>query len=908
MYANTLLQENADNPEFKPYFRMLLSFKEEDLDLSQLTEIYQTFKERFFKNYDKDEYNLFSVIHWDDNKPHIHVGVISNSIINQKALRVMRGYHDVPRVDAIAETINYEYSLASAKESISLFQLTPSQKIRDWKVKKGRPYYEVPDDEIHLFIKQSVKKSNNFDEFTAILKKRFPNLTITAKEFETQAQGKMKEEILDLKIDSQNDQPYRYKSFLFNKEWFNKNIKTLKNEDDLSSFRTSIKRESYDHYQKQFDRMSENHRAELEERNIHEGLLEHKLMTKQISLGDKDVLSNMDLTNITTKNIYDLKQHNLQTKTGKQKFADQLSFITQRLNSVEELEMILDLIDFEYKSSGTGVDKNKYVIITPKDSFIPITVRNDHLFKIANQSSDDLLPQFQTVSQPLEELISPYSTSKREELSIIKKKILEFSLGNISTKEELFAEFGKANIEIIKEGEDYKKGKYLTVKYKNKKFNLFSQMLYNIYQEQFETLPTTKPQPNDLLSSVTKEVSTGELKPESLNEFALKNEDYIDCQIEAFSNEESKNFFPDSQTRDRNLPYLYKKIGDRRILVEKCLDIEKFIIDLCNEANDSKTTKIKLNGDYDFQDNIIKRFKELSESPNFSNLFKNLIISSSIYMNDFKIEDSKIKPIKQKRTKPKAQERQIKTSDKPILSKKDTAQQLKSIKDEIETLKEINKLIVNIDTNSLNDKESITRLLTAVSMANDLFFWEQIVENVNLNYKVVKNKKGETVQFWNKASEKDRFTIPLIDLPVLLNLNIPHQNTSHLIDQNKNLFIAQTKEAAYDILLSKEHILSRAYNKNFAKSPLLGYKIGILNATRKTKEVIYRQKESIIVDRGDEIEIIKSNNIDKAIEDILTIARERDLDYSKISGDNNFKNTIAGKETIQKTELVKQLT
>lgn len=71
---------------------------------------------------------ILAVAHFDDNKPHVHCTVLSSSQIDNRDLRLYRGYVDFPRIEAIQETINYENNLESPFDNMNLLSLTPLKK------------------------------------------------------------------------------------------------------------------------------------------------------------------------------------------------------------------------------------------------------------------------------------------------------------------------------------------------------------------------------------------------------------------------------------------------------------------------------------------------------------------------------------------------------------------------------------------------------------------------------------------------------------------------------------------------------------------------------------------------------------------------------------------------------------
>lgn len=860
-YASKLIEINSHNPEFKPYFRTLLSFKEEDLTLEDLMDVYQSFKEKFFKNYDPEEYNLFSVVHWDDNKPHIHVGIIANSLINNKDLRVMRGYLDVPRVDSIAELINYEYGFESVKESIPVLTLTSQQKIRDWKVKKGNPSYEVEDDRIHNYISECARLSDNYDDFINKLKDKYPKMEIHSKEFETVGTGKIKEEILVLNESGVKVDNFIYKSFLFNETWFNKNIDNLKKYKNIKDFRTSIKREDKNYYLKQFERMSKHHANDLEKRNIHEGLVEHKLRNYQLNLETDNILSNLDLRDISTANIYSLREYDLGTIKGKRDFVKKFIEFTRNLNTRDELALVLKLINGELYEKGVGVDSVKYISLLI-DGTVPVIIEDEHLYKIFNRKLDDFIKeewgeQYNSGSsrKSLKEILDFYSTNKRKELAMIKKHILNYVFENINNRTELELSFKKSGIEILKRGEDYKRGEYLTIKYKNKILNLYSKMLLNMYDiDGIMELEENKKIPNNLLLSYTSPFTHGYIKPESLQEFRLKKQNYIDCRIAALDKDDKQVTLFNNKTkaRDRNKTYQTQKLTKKYLNVEKCIDIDKFIVDLLIELKSKQCEKIEMRGNYEFQDQVINSLKEISKSPNFKNYMNKLKINSSNYINLINIKNGNIYPANNKNNTEAEQK-----SDYNKINRNNN-ENLTELEKIITRIQKVNDAIVKTNTNK--SVKNYKNILIAAARTEDKTFFEQIVSNMGYHYK----NKNKNVEFINTEKNKKIIT--------------DNVDILKIIGKDKSFpFLDKLSKAELeDIYTSKNSVLNRLYQHEYEDHPVLNIQYNLQGGNdyemEKSSSILYKQKEAIISFNGNNITVHKTKDIQKSEEYVQRIA------------------------------------
>lgn len=264
--ANMLLAEHQYS-----HMSFAISFKEENLNLEQIQEIYEEWKKKFFSNYTKDELEIFSVVHFDDQKPHIHCSVMQYSMENDKDLRLFRGRPDFPRNEAVTELINYQFGLASHFDNIGLFKLTKTQKKRDWKVKKGSRFYFVEDDEIYTTIEKEAKEAKNFNDFVSRLKEIYPLVTVY-----NQSQNYLGETTLALSPEK------KFTSFLFNEKWFNRNIDSLRKRD-FSKVKISLKRKTQNQYEKIYQETTEKHLKHLSKRKVGKENYRKEMMKKVLS-------------------------------------------------------------------------------------------------------------------------------------------------------------------------------------------------------------------------------------------------------------------------------------------------------------------------------------------------------------------------------------------------------------------------------------------------------------------------------------------------------------------------------------------------------------------------------------------------------------------------------------------------
>ncbi len=449
------------------HYSYVLSFKEENLTKNELYEYYQRFKELMFANYNPLELEILSVIHWDDKKPHIHCYVINYSMLNNKNLRLYRGYPDFPRVEAIQEKINYEYSLASPFNNINLLSLTNEQKKRDWVHKKGETYYEVFDDFFYEEIENTIKISKNYDEF-------IEKLSVSAGNIEIQTYDKidkalfdkakfLKEKHLVLKEkENTTGGNYRYISKLFDKKWFNDNLDKIKEaleKTSITNIKYSQSRKSKEAYEKIFNETTQKHLEDITERFVGKEFVKNNYF---------DLVSN-ELAKILNFNFT---------------FADQRSFDILSSNIERYLQVCRSKYDIEEFLQKFKFDS--YVIEEGYVSFSvqghSIEIYNENLYRYFTgiqeldfSENDDLKEMQESLTKSLTDL----STNRNRALA---RELLEklFYIQKIKNKEEFEKLLDLLGLKIERGGVDKRKGSYITLSNETGKFSLYNDVIYSL--------------------------------------------------------------------------------------------------------------------------------------------------------------------------------------------------------------------------------------------------------------------------------------------------------------------------------------------------------------------------------------------------------------------------------------------
>lgn len=832
---------NVENP----YYRVLLSFDEEHLDTTDITEIYLAFKEKFLSNYDPEEYQCFSVIHFDDEKPHVHMGIISNNLINHKELRLMRGLTDVKRIDSTAETLNYEFNLKSDKNSVPILKLAKDQKERNWKVKKGANWYPCITDSVYDFIDSASKSVANFEDFISVLKKEYPFIKFTPT---PDIFGQYTAYIGETKI----------KSFIFNKEWFISNLEEIRDKP-LSSIKTSIKREDYEFYKKDLESRNLHHKLHLIERNIHEGLLEHKLKSNQINIEDFDV---------DYKKLYNLIDIGLETNVNKLLFKDTILEISKITKSIEELEILLNTVGATYVRSGFD-DKKGGKYITIEKNGTKMIIPSEELYYIANTKLEDIysgrkedisLKYSNKRVQTFEEKMNVLTPTKNYERMLIKNEILnEVANRNIKTKEEFEIFLNSFGASFIKTGNDIAKGDNITIQFKNKNIMIFSSLLNSFYNPVFESSNTKIT--NDLLTKTVDTIFYKDAAVESLNEFKLNNSPTLNYSIESNdTNDLYYNKDEDLDTRDRNQKNIIED-NNVSIVLKKSLDMELAAQNLVQKLIVKQWENISINGTREFKDYVLKEILLHQKNlPSLVNIYDSELGHLILKNGQIIKKELQTEYIENDIVKPENQSKEINPND---------------------LIMKFKTLIDNLDLNKNNKENNIilTHILNSVAKLNDDDLFKATLSSVSLVVREAKETKklGKHVVVNNVSNIEDKTIIK--DDVVYDFVTKPDVKNIDSLDEK----LMQIKKRSLEIL----------YNKSFENSPILNYEIKTILNEKNERDLEYSTENTIFIDKGNEILIYKSKDLIESAKDVLEVLKNKDLSKElNIVSSNEFKQAL----------------
>ena len=588
----------------KPYDTIVLSFEEEDLTLDEIQEIYYDWKQLYLGSYDEDEYYLTSVIHWDDNHPHIHIGIINRGMINEKQLRMTRYGLDNSkngRNAAIQEIINYKYGLKSPIGEKHLYQTTREQKKRDWEVKlhektkgkRGKPFYKVEDDEVYENMQYESIHAKDFDDFYKRMIRHYPTLKLVGK-YEDEAR---------IKIGNKS-----FKSLLFNKEFYNKHIFEIQSGADR--FNVKGIRKSQEKYEEQYYVKNENHKKHLEDRKIHEGLLDYK-----IQKGELEFLKNSIDIDAEFKKILNLKSLDLTKEKSRKELREVIKKVHEYAFCKEDFIQILDYAGIKLNKYAYDDKKNGGYIILSKDG-VKVELKSNDLYEVCLTKRNDsgyLKKAKINRVEKLKSSVENLNLNKRADIDLLKYQILEDVIElNIKNKKELESLLKKIGLEKVNEGFSVSKGGgYITLKEigKSKKFSLYDDLIYSFYDNSMDLSVDLV---NDTVKSTLNEIkNSDDIKPESIYEFQLKRMDEINLRAINMSND-SFDIRPLIHERDRKATALIEDYNDE-LIVKKALNYKSAGDELVKRLESKRWENVRLTGSSDaYQKTVLDSLSYLS--------------------------------------------------------------------------------------------------------------------------------------------------------------------------------------------------------------------------------------------------------------------------------------------------------
>ncbi|WP_323585442.1 relaxase/mobilization nuclease domain-containing protein [Aliarcobacter butzleri] len=470
------LAENLSSKRDITHYSYVLSFKEEHLTKDDLLKYYYDFKEKMFKNYLPEELEIFAVAHFDDIKPHIHCIVLSSSQIDNRDLRLYRGYVDFSRIEAVQELMNYENDLESPFDNINLLSLTPGQKKRDWKVKKReiKPY-KILDDEVYEYIENLLKDPLlfSYQEFISSIENKFGEIKIL-KPKELAIDGHFnnsklfkESQLVLLNHFTTEDKNLVYNSKLFDEIWFKKNIEQIKvhiQNRNLKNLKFKLDKKSYSKQLKVLTETTNKHEEHIYSRKIGRRYLNEN---KKILLFNK----------IANLNDIILKDDNKKTF---QEVVEKFLFDLTK-------EDLIDFIhNFKISSYIIKKDENKNEYIEYTKNKIAFNIYNKSLLNYYKNGSIDGV-NVNKLLQRIKQITNLKGLKNKEEFKILFEEI--FYKKEIKKKKDFINLINSINLTIDRIGYDSKKGNYITLIDINKnKVRLYNDIFYNFLREDNESI------------------------------------------------------------------------------------------------------------------------------------------------------------------------------------------------------------------------------------------------------------------------------------------------------------------------------------------------------------------------------------------------------------------------------------
>jgi hypothetical protein len=602
----TYLLEKYPEREITNY-SFVLSFKEEHLTKDDLYTYYQDFKEKAFKNYNPDELEILSVIHWDDNKPHIHCNVIASSMIDERDLRLYRGFPDFSRFTAIRELINYKYNLESPLSDLNILSLTKSQKKRDRIARKGGRYYEVFDDFFKNNIENILKQPNvtNFENFILEINKKYGKLDITnAKESlnDTFMKSKvLKPNRLTLLNESNSfdkKEHYSYDSILFNKDWFNKNIVKLKknlNTTSLDNIKYSRKRKSSKEYHNIYNQSTKKHNNHLIQRKVGKDYL------KNTGINAKpDKLTTIFATQIRNKELFDYRLD---------KYVDSIKNDTKNFTP---------LIDYA-KSKKFQVDISSGSIKLTKEDY-------EYIIEGAFNSPINNIKHLEDELE--KELLSIKKNNSKKRIRLLIEEL--FYLKKIKSKKEFELYLQSLGLTVIKTAFDSNRGFNATLENNLGKITIYNDAIYSLCNIDKVDKKSYKKEKIEMIDSELKKKFTSnyvksvyismqqkeDLKHiNTINDYRLdKSDDLIDQYFKIFNTNSEEKIHKFQYKNSNNISEVIKIGNDGTVRVLKSLNKHQTGMNLADlyAFNGFKGISLENITDDELKNGFIARVKEMN--------------------------------------------------------------------------------------------------------------------------------------------------------------------------------------------------------------------------------------------------------------------------------------------------------